>query len=60
MLYKGYDTYGYDEPESFKTTAEQKDFKFGDVKNVELPVRDGESFYTENGQPTNDLVQVEF
>lgn len=59
MLYQGYDTYGYEEPEELKTLAERKGFEFPKPKNVDEPVFDGDSFYTENGQQLTDLVQPE-
>lgn len=56
MLYKGYDSYGYEEVESFVAIATQKNFQYPPVKNVETSVLDGDSFFTENGQPLVDLV----
>ena len=60
MLYTHFDSYGYKEPEQYVTSQQQKKFKYNPVKNVETSVFDGDSFYTENGQPLTDLVDVKF
>lgn len=60
MLYTHFDSYGYKEPEQYVTLQQQKKFKHNPVKNVETSVFDGDSFYTENGQPLTDLVDVKF
>lgn len=60
MLYTHFDSYGYKEPEQYVTLQQQKEFKYNPVKNVETSVFDGDSFYTENGQPLTDLVDVKF
>ena len=60
MLYTHFDSYGYKEPEQYVTLQQQKKFKYNQVKNVETSVFDGDSFYTENGQPLTDLVDVKF
>lgn len=60
MLYNYYDSYGYKETESYVPLQQQKKFKYGEVKKAETSVLDGDSFYTENGQPLTDLVEVKF
>lgn len=60
MLYTHFDSYGYKEPEQYVTLQQQKKLKYNPVKNVETSVFDGDSFYTENGQPLTDLVDVKF
>ena len=60
MLYTHFDSYGYKELEQYVTLQQQKKFKYNPVKNVETSVFDGDSFYTENGQPLTDLVDVKF
>ena len=60
MLYTHFDSHGYKEPEQYVTLQQQKKFKYNPVKNVETSVFDGDSFYTENGQPLTDLVDVKF
>ena len=60
MLYTHFDSYGYKESEQYVTLQQQKKFKCNPVKNAETSVFDGDSFYTENGQPLTDLVDVKF
>lgn len=58
MAFNRYDGYEYDEPQKFVSLQEQKKFKYAAVKNYET-LKD-KTIYDQNGQPTNDLVQVKF
>ena len=58
MAFNIYDGYGYEEPQKFVSLQEQKKFKYAAVKNYET-LKD-KTIYDQNGQPTNDLVQVKF
>ena len=58
MAFTIYDGYGYEEPQKFVSLQEQKNFKYEAVKNYET-LKD-KTIYDQNGQPTNDLVQVKF
>ena len=58
MAFNRYDGYEYEEPQKFVSLQEQKNFKYEAVKNYET-LKD-KTIYDQNGQPTNDLVQVKF
>ena len=58
MAFNRYDGYEYEEPQKFFSLQEQKKFKYAAVKNYET-LKD-KTIYDQNGQPTNDLVQVKF
>ena len=58
MAFTRYDGYEYEEPQKFVSLQEQKNFKYEAVKNYET-LKD-KTIYDQNGQPTNDLVQVKF
>ena len=58
MAFTRYDGYKYEEPQKFVSLQEQKKFKYAAVKNYET-LKD-KTIYDQNGQPTNDLVQVKF
>ena len=58
MAFNIYDGYGYEEPQKFVILQEQKNFRYEAVKNYET-LKD-KTIYDQNGQPTNDLVQVKF
>ena len=58
MAFNRYDGYEYEEPQKFVSLQEQKNFKYEAVKNYET-LKD-KTLYDQNGQPTNDLVQVKF
>lgn len=60
MLSKKYDSYGYNEGESFVGLAEQYGFKYAETKYTPGNALDGDSFYTENGQQLTDLVTPVF
>ena len=58
MAFNRYDGYEYEEPQKFVSLQEQKNFRYEAVKNYET-LKD-KTIYDQNGQPTNDLVQVKF
>lgn len=51
-----YDSYGYRSDYGFVTMADQKKFKYPPVKRVPQEYTQIESFISETGQPTVDLV----
>lgn len=52
--------YGYNEPQAFKPFCFQAQFEHTEVKNVDVPIDEQQSFRTEAGQPLTDLVGYNF
>ena len=59
LLENNYRGYGYEPNEAFVTIAKQKGLKYSPVKNFEEQPTQIESFVSNAGQPTGDLVQPE-
>jgi len=59
LLENNYDGYGYKSNEEFVTFANQKGLEYPPVKNFEEPTTEIESFISNAGQPTGDLVMPE-
>jgi hypothetical protein len=57
MLDEKYDSYGYKANDAFVTLVDQKGFKFNPVKRVPQEFTQIESFISNAGQPTGDLVE---
>lgn len=57
MLDKYYDSYGYERPESFITTAELRGVKFAASKTTSQKRTELQAFFSEAGQSTGDLIQ---
>jgi len=57
MLDKCYDSYGYERPESFITTAELRGIKFAPSKTISQKRTELQAFFSEAGQSTGDLIQ---